>query len=50
MHLFGKKKFDYIMDSLEDLADSDPDIIRSRDANPFWSLSWRKIFKGGTKG
>jgi hypothetical protein len=24
--------------------------ISNRDANPFWSLSWRKFFKGGAKG
>jgi hypothetical protein len=25
-------------------------MIKTRDANPLWSQSWRKIFKGGTKG
>ncbi len=25
-------------------------LLMFRDANPFWSLSWRKFFKGGTKG
>ncbi len=51
MQEFAKENncFKYLLTVIDRLSKYAWAIPMNRDANPFWSLSWRKFFKGGAK-